>query len=206
MMVGEIRDRETADIAVQAALTGHLVLSTVHTNDSVGAITRLRDMKVEPFLIASTVRAVLAQRLVRRLCPACRRPVAAEGSLAESLGVAPGTIVHEPAGCAACGGSGYKGRIGLFEAVRVDDAIRRMINAGADEVEISAHAFANAPTLTSGGAGAGARRHDQPGRSDPGLAARGGRCLISLISGSTRPGASGAAGARRQCRRGQGKL
>lgn len=149
VMVGEIRDRETADIAVQAALTGHLVLSTVHTNDSVGAITRLRDMKVEPFLIASTVRAVLAQRLVRRLCPACRRPEAAEGSLAESLGVAPGTIVHEPVGCAACGGSGYKGRIGLFEAVRVDDAIRRMINAGADEVEISAHAFANAPTLTS---------------------------------------------------------
>jgi len=153
VMVGEIRDRETADIAVQAALTGHLVLSTVHTNDSVGAITRLRDMKVEPFLIASTVRAVLAQRLVRRLCPACRKPAAAEGSLAESLGVTPGTIVHEPTGCAACGGSGYKGRIGLFEAVRVDDAIRRMINAGADEVEISNHAFAIAPTLTSAARG-----------------------------------------------------
>ena len=79
VMVGEIRDRETADIAVQAALTGHLVLSTVHTNDAVGAITRLRDMKVEPFLIASTVRAVLAQRLVRRLCPQCREPVPAAG-------------------------------------------------------------------------------------------------------------------------------
>ena len=82
VMVGEIRDRETADIAVQAALTGHLVLSTVHTNDAIGAITRLRDMKVEPFLIASTVRAVLAQRLVRRLCAECRQPVAAAGSLA----------------------------------------------------------------------------------------------------------------------------
>ena len=82
VMVGEIRDRETAEIAVQAALTGHLVLSTVHTNDAVGAITRLRDMKVEPFLIASTVRAVIAQRLVRRLCPECREPVRA----AESLG------------------------------------------------------------------------------------------------------------------------
>ena len=81
-MVGEIRDRETAEIAVQAALTGHLVLSTVHTNDAVGAITRLRDMKVEPFLIASTLRAVLAQRLVRRLCPECREPVEASGSLA----------------------------------------------------------------------------------------------------------------------------
>src|SRR3712207_6343425 len=103
VMLGEIRDRETAEIAVQAALTGHLVLSTVHTNDSVGAITRLRDMKVEPFLIASTLRAVLAQRLVRRLCAECRRPVAAEGSLAGLLGIAEGTIVQEPSGCAACG-------------------------------------------------------------------------------------------------------
>ena len=133
VMVGEIRDRETADIAVQAALTGHLVLSTVHTNDAIGAITRLRDMKVEPFLIASTLRAVLAQRLVRRLCPACRQPVEASGSLAALLGLPAGTIVYEPKGCPACSGSGYKGRIGLFEAVRVDDEIRRLINAGADE-------------------------------------------------------------------------
>ncbi|HEX6103804.1 MAG TPA: GspE/PulE family protein, partial [Alphaproteobacteria bacterium] len=86
MMVGEIRDRETAEIAVQASLTGHLVLSTVHTNDAPGAITRLRDMKVEPFLIASTVRAVLAQRLVRRLCPSCRQPVEASASLSGALG------------------------------------------------------------------------------------------------------------------------
>jgi len=148
VMVGEIRDRETADIAVQAALTGHLVLSTVHTNDSVGAITRLRDMKVEPFLIASTLRAVLAQRLVRRLCQACRKPVAAEGSLAGLLGLPAGTVVHEPGGCAACGNSGYKGRIGLFEAVRVDEHVRRLINAGGDETEIAAHAFRNAPTLS----------------------------------------------------------
>ena len=76
-MVGEIRDRETAEIAVQASLTGHLVLSTVHTNDAIGAITRMRDMKVESFLLASTLRAVIAQRLVRRLCPTCRKPVAA---------------------------------------------------------------------------------------------------------------------------------
>ena len=147
VMVGEIRDRETADIAVQAALTGHLVLSTVHTNDAVGAITRLRDMKVEPFLIASTVRAVLAQRLVRRLCAECAVPVEAAGSLAEALGLAPGTIVREPRGCPACGQSGYKGRIGLFEAVKVDETIRRSINAGGDEAAIAAHAFAHAPTL-----------------------------------------------------------
>ena len=148
VMVGEIRDRETADIAVQAALTGHLVLSTVHTNDAIGAITRLRDMKVEPFLIASTVRAVIAQRLVRRLCPQCSEPVEAAGSLAAALGIAPGTIVHEPKGCAACGRSGYKGRIGLFEAARIDDEIRRLINAGADESVISDRAFRGSDTFS----------------------------------------------------------
>jgi general secretion pathway protein E len=147
VMVGEIRDRETADIAVQAALTGHLVLSTVHTNDAIGAITRLRDMKVEPFLIASTVRAVIAQRLVRRLCPECRAPVEASGSLAASLGLEPGTIVYEPKGCPACANSGYKGRIGLFEAVRVDDEMRRLINAGAEETAISARGFRSHDTL-----------------------------------------------------------
>ena len=149
VMVGEIRDRETAEIAVQAALTGHLVLSTVHTNDAIGAITRLRDMKVEPFLIASTVRAVLAQRLVRRLCPACRAPAPAAASLVTLLGIEPGTNVHEPRGCAACGGAGYKGRIGLFEALKVDDHIRRLINAGADETAVAAHAFRSAPKLAA---------------------------------------------------------
>ncbi|MGZ8313408.1 MAG: GspE/PulE family protein, partial [Allosphingosinicella sp.] len=147
VMVGEIRDRETAEIAVQAALTGHLVLSTVHTNDSVGAITRLRDMKVEPFLIASTVRAVLAQRLVRRLCPDCREPVQAAPSLSDLLGIEPGVAVYEPRGCPSCGQLGYKGRIGLFEALKVDDTIRRLINAGGDEVAIAAHAFRSSPTL-----------------------------------------------------------
>jgi general secretion pathway protein E len=149
VMVGEIRDRETADIAVQSALTGHLVLSTVHTNDSIGAITRLRDMKVEPFLIASTLRAVMAQRLVRRLCSECRAPAEAAGSLAGLLGIKAGTIVWEPRGCPACGNSGYKGRIGLFEAVRVDETIRQLINTGGDEAAISTHAFRSAPTLSA---------------------------------------------------------
>src|SRR5205085_6149497 len=148
VMVGEIRDRETADVAVQAALTGHLVLSTVHTNDAIGAITRLRDMKVEAFLIASTLRAVLAQRLVRRLCPECRQPVEASGSLASLLGLKAGTIVYEPKGCPACSGGGYKGRIGLFEAVRIDDEIRRLINQGADETAIAAQAFRANETLS----------------------------------------------------------
>ena len=101
VMVGEIRDRETAEIAVQAALTGHLVLSTVHTNDAIGAITRLRDMKVEPFLLASTLRAVIAQRLVRRLCPDCRAAGRGVGQRSPALlGLEPGTIVYEPKGCA----------------------------------------------------------------------------------------------------------
>ncbi|MDX3882960.1 MAG: type II secretion system ATPase GspE [Sphingomonas sp.] len=149
VMIGEIRDRETAEIAVQASLTGHLVLSTVHTNDAVGAITRMRDMKVEPFLLASTLRAVIAQRLVRRLCPVCRHAVEAPASIAALLGIAPGTVIHEAKGCDACSHTGYKGRIGVYEAVRIDDAIRGLINAGGDETAISAHAFRNAPTLTA---------------------------------------------------------
>jgi general secretion pathway protein E len=149
VMVGEIRDRETAEIAVQASLTGHLVLSTVHTNDAVGAITRMRDMKIEPFLLASTLRAVIAQRLVRRLCLACRAPVEAGESAGGLLGLAPAAIIHEARGCTKCGESGYKGRIGVFEAVRVDEAIRRLINAGAEEEAVSAHAFRAAPDLAA---------------------------------------------------------
>jgi general secretion pathway protein E len=148
VMVGEIRDRETAEIAVQASLTGHLVLSTVHTNDAVGAITRMRDMKVEPFLLASTLRAVIAQRLVRRLCPACRHPGPAEAA-GELLGLPRGAVIHHARGCDQCGQSGYKGRIGVFEAVRIDDEIRRLINAGGDEAAISDHAFRSLPSLAA---------------------------------------------------------
>jgi general secretion pathway protein E len=100
VMVGEIRDRETADIAVQASLTGHLVLSTVHTNDAAGAITRMRDMGVEPFLLASTLRAVIAQRLVRRLCPHCREPHESDAALHALIGVKPGRTVYLARGCA----------------------------------------------------------------------------------------------------------
>ena len=149
VMVGEIRDRETAEIAVQASLTGHLVLSTVHTNDAVGAITRMRDMKVESFLLASTLRAVIAQRLVRRLCPDCRRPVPASETVAPLLGIDPQAVVYAAHGCAECGQSGYKGRIGVFEAVRVDETIRRLINEGGEEQAIAAHAFARGPNLAA---------------------------------------------------------
>jgi general secretion pathway protein E len=157
VMVGEIRDRETAEIAVQASLTGHLVLSTVHTNDAAGAITRMRDMRVEPFLLASTLRAVIAQRLVRRLCPDCRRPERAEAgtgmvvregdTLGTLLGLARDATIWRPVGCDRCGHTGYKGRVGVFEAIRVDETIRRLINEGADEDAMVAHAFARGDTL-----------------------------------------------------------
>ena len=149
VMVGEIRDRETAEIAVQASLTGHLVLSTVHTNDAAGAITRMRDMKVEPFLLASTLRAVIAQRLVRRLCPSCAKPVQASGPIATMLGIKAGATIFEAAGCSDCGGTGYKGRTGVFEAIRIDDDLRSMISANADEGAIARHAFAKAPNLAA---------------------------------------------------------
>ncbi|MGL5839966.1 MAG: type II secretion system ATPase GspE [Sphingorhabdus sp.] len=149
VMVGEIRDRETADIAVQAALTGHLVLSTVHTNDALGAVTRLRDMKIEPFLLASTLRAVVAQRLVRRLCPECREPVQCEPSVSALLGFDSGTIVYRAQGCPSCRDTGFQGRIGVFEAVRVDESIRKMINAGGDEAVLAQHAFMHSPNLAS---------------------------------------------------------
>ena len=147
VMVGEIRDRETAEIAVQASLTGHLVLSTVHTNDAIGAITRMRDMKVESFLLASTLRAVIAQRLVRRLCPTCRKAVPASDTVAPLLGIPPEAIVYVAQGCEDCSQTGYKGRIGVFEAVRIDDTIRRLINTDGHESEITAHAFAKSPNL-----------------------------------------------------------
>ena len=147
VMVGEIRDRETAEIAVQASLTGHLVLSTVHTNDAVGAITRMRDMGVEPFLLASTLRAVIAQRLVRRLCPHCRTEYAIDGAMAEAIGMKPGRTVWQAHGCHACGQTGYIGRIGVFEALRVDDNVRRMIHDYVAESIIADHAFAHSPPL-----------------------------------------------------------
>ncbi len=149
VMVGEIRDPETAQIAVQASLTGHLVLSTVHTNDAVGAITRLRDMGIEPFLLASTVRLIMAQRLVRRLCPQCRSPAQTEAdpAAAHLLGSRFDGRHWRAAGCAQCKHTGYVGRIGLYEAVTADDTLRRLIGANADEQALASAAFARAPRL-----------------------------------------------------------
>lgn len=149
VMVGEIRDRETAEIAVQASLTGHLVLSTVHTNDAAGAITRLRDMRIEPFLLASTLRAVLAQRLVRRLCRECRKAEVADASTQAALGLKPGTTIYEPVGCPACNGTGFKGRVGVFEAIRIDETVRKLIHDGGDEAAIARHAFRKGEDLAA---------------------------------------------------------
>ncbi len=131
VMVGEIRDAETADIAINAALTGHLVFSTLHTNDAPGAVTRLIEIGVKPFLVAASLRAVLAQRLVRRICPECRQPhepTAAELGLAGfTAEQAQGANFCRGAGCPACQGTGYRGRLGIFELFIVDDAIRGLI-------------------------------------------------------------------------------
>ena len=143
VMVGEIRDPETASIAVQAALTGHLVLSTVHTNDAAGAVTRLRDMGVEPFLLASTLRLVVAQRLVRRLCTTCCTAEPADKATAKLVGIKTGKTVWRPHGCTDCGHTGYVGRTGLYEVIRVDDRIRRLIAGGASEDDLAAAAFAD---------------------------------------------------------------
>jgi len=134
LMIGEIRDRETADIALRSALTGHLVLSTLHTNSALGAFTRLADIGIEPYLTASTVIAAVAQRLVRALCPTCRReraPKPEEIDYFESAGVTPPESVFDPAGCDQCAGTGYSGRVPLIEIIEVDDALRHLIRSGA---------------------------------------------------------------------------
>ncbi|HGM5579636.1 TPA: GspE/PulE family protein [Pseudomonas putida] len=139
IMLGEIRDQETAQIAVQASLTGHLVLSTLHTNSAVGAVTRLRDMGIEPFLIASCLRGVLAQRLVRRLC-SCAEPrplLAAERRLWPELDAVQAT--HHPVGCERCQGTGYVGRLGLYEFVELDAGLVALLYEGASEVAMQAH-------------------------------------------------------------------
>jgi general secretion pathway protein E/type IV pilus assembly protein PilB len=131
VMVGEIRDLETAEIAINASLTGHLVFSTLHTNDAPGAVTRLIDIGVKPFLVSTSLRAVMAQRLVRKICPHCRRPCQPEPKELHALGITPaqaaGATFARGDGCAACNGTGYRGRMGIFEILVVNEEIQRMI-------------------------------------------------------------------------------
>jgi general secretion pathway protein E len=131
ILVGEIRDRDTAEIAIQAALTGHLVFSTLHTNDSSSAVTRLIDMGIEPFLVTSSVNAILAQRLVRRLCKTCREPIEPEPESLQSIGITPemlaGKTIYRDKGCPDCLQTGHKGREGIFELLLIDDDIKTTI-------------------------------------------------------------------------------
>ena len=156
VMIGEIRDLETAQIAVQASLTGHLVLATLHTNDAASAVTRLADMGVEPYLLSSSLLGVLAQRLVRTLCPACRReaaPTEAERALAASMGGAAPARLYAPVGCAACNDTGYRGRTGIYELLPIDETMRRLIHDGAGENALrDAARRANQRSLRSDGA------------------------------------------------------
>lgn len=140
VMVGEIRDLETAEIAIQASLTGHLVLSTLHTNNAIGAITRLKDMGVDAYLIASTLIGVAAQRLVRLLCPNCKQPSPATLQEARILKVYPEQpIIHHPTGCVTCHQTGYLGRTGIYEFIPIDAVLRNMIHENASEIKMEAH-------------------------------------------------------------------
>ncbi len=139
IMVGEIRDRETAHIAVEAALTGHLVLSTLHTRDAPSALGRLTDMGIEPFLVSSAIDCIVAQRLVRMLCPHCKRPANLPGSVLEEYGLA-GIQPYEPVGCSRCSASGYRGRVGIYEVMSITEEIRTQIlqHASVDEIAATA--------------------------------------------------------------------
>ncbi len=153
VMVGEIRDLETAQIAVQASLTGHLVLSTLHTNSAAGAVTRLRDMGIEPFLLSSSLIGVLAQRLVRLLCPLCKRAYTANSLDCAQLGVSAATppTLYAPAGCAECTQLGYRGRTGIYELIPLDEKLRIMIHDGSGEHALEAHARTLTPSIRQDG-------------------------------------------------------
>lgn len=153
VMVGEIRDLETAEIAVQSSLTGHLVLSTLHTNSAVGAVTRLRDMGVEPFLLSSTLLGVLAQRLVRRLCPHCKKPYQPTEVDIDTFGFDRNNLpaIYSADGCEQCNHNGYIGRTGIYELVMVDDTMRTMVHDGASEQELEAHARRKTASISDDG-------------------------------------------------------
>jgi general secretion pathway protein E len=142
IMIGEIRDLETAQIAVQAALTGHLVLSTLHTNSAAATIARLRDMGLEDYLLTATLTGIMAQRLIRRLCPSCKRPHEVTTEMAAQFGLTQGSTIYEPAGCSNCRGTGFAGRIAVAELIVPDENIHRLILTRASHIEIEKAACA----------------------------------------------------------------
>lgn len=154
VMVGEIRDLETAEIAVQASLTGHLVLSTLHTNTAIGAVTRLQDMGIEPFLLSSSLIGVMAQRLVRLLCHDCKEkvtPTATELARLECPADVDTRSVYRGTGCENCNYTGYRGRTGVYELIEIDDTLRQMIHSGASEQQMLEQARSRYPGILSDG-------------------------------------------------------
>ncbi|HFW1339121.1 TPA: type II secretion system ATPase GspE [Salmonella enterica subsp. enterica serovar Virchow] len=153
VMIGEIRDRETAEIAVQASLTGHFVLSTLHTNSAVGAVTRLQDMGVEPFLLSSSLSGVMAQRLVRTLCPDCRqaRPATEREKALTGIPDEQPLILYHPIGCNNCHHKGFRGRTGVYELMVIDETLRNLIHRQAGEAEITRYLRGFAPGLRRSG-------------------------------------------------------
>lgn len=151
VMVGEIRDLETAQIAVQASLTGHLVLSTLHTNTAAGAITRLEDMGIEPFLLSSSLVSVLSQRLVRTLCDECKTPHQTSERQQEILNISEPTTIFNPVGCISCNHTGYKGRTGIHEQLIVDDKVREMMHSGRGEQAIEKYIRTFTPSIRQDG-------------------------------------------------------
>ena len=136
VMLGEVRDAETAQIAVQASLTGHLVFSTLHTNTAVGAITRLRDMGVEPFLLSSSLCAVVAQRLIRTLCSQCKQAHTTDAKEIEKLGLKEPSVIYQSIGCDHCNHTGYQGRSALYELLSINEEIKALIHNEASEAQI----------------------------------------------------------------------
>ncbi len=153
ILIGEIRDGETAEIATQSSLTGHLVLSTLHTNTAAGAITRLQDLGVDSFLLASTIRGILSQRLLRKLCPHCKRPSEPNEFNRGLLKLKPGQKVFEANGCEKCNSTGYAGRQALFELVTVDSSLQTLIHKNAGEIELEAKIREQVPSIREAGFG-----------------------------------------------------
>lgn len=151
ILIGEIRDKETAEIATQASLTGHLVLSTLHTNTAAGAVTRLQDLGIDSFLLSSTLRGVLAQRLVRRLCANCRLSVEPSALIQEKLSIGADHLISEPNGCDLCNHTGFDGRQGLFELVLLDEEMQRLVHDQAGELELEACFRKQVPSMVEAG-------------------------------------------------------
>lgn len=151
VMVGEIRDLETAQIAIQASLTGHLVLSTLHTNSAIGAITRLDDMGIEPFLLSSSLIGVLAQRLMRLLCPHCKKGSPANDAECAILGITKTQTIYRPVGCLHCRESGYSGRSGVYELIAIDEHLRQMIHSRESEQQLKKYARTLYPSIRHDG-------------------------------------------------------